>query len=263
MVLDVMKGYWQVANGLGDVAVQRARELAEALTSQGVEVTSQTQEQVQVLTDEILEASRTNRDLLTGLIRTEVDRAVGRMGFVREEELAAVRHHVQRLEDQLRKEQQRATDRATGAVMTAADVSRSAAAAAGSTVTGAASKVRGLTGIGDEGSAPEATARMAHAAPDPAPAAKTAPQATTAKKTPAQKTTAKKAPAKKATAKKAPAKKAAPQPAATKPAATKTAAKKPAAKKTAAKKAPAKTTTAKKASTTKKATPRTSPKSSS
>ena len=27
MVLDVMKGYWQVANGLGDVAVQRAREL--------------------------------------------------------------------------------------------------------------------------------------------------------------------------------------------------------------------------------------------
>lgn len=258
MVLDVMKGYWQVANGLGDVAVQRARELAEALTSQGVEVTSQTQEQVQVLTDEILEASRTNRDLLTGLIRTEVDRAVGRMGFVREEELAAVRHHVQRLEDQLRKEQQRATDRATGAVMTAADVSRSAAAAAGSTVTGAASKVRGLTGIGDEGSPHEAPARMAPAAPDTAPTTKAEPQATTAKKTPAKKTTAKKAPAektavKKATPKKAPAKKAAPQPAATKPAA----------KKTAAKRAPAKATTAKKSSTTKKAAPRTSPKSSS
>lgn len=30
-----------------------------------------------------------------GLVKTEVDRAVGRMGFVREEELAAVRRHVQ------------------------------------------------------------------------------------------------------------------------------------------------------------------------
>ena len=44
-----------------------------------------------------LHGIRTNRDLLTGLVRTEVDRAVGRMGFVREEELAAVRKHVQRL----------------------------------------------------------------------------------------------------------------------------------------------------------------------
>lgn len=228
MVLDVMRGYWQVANGLGDVAVQRARELAEALTSQGVEVTSQTQEQVQVLTDEILEASRTNRDLLTGLIRTEVDRAVGRMGFVREEELAAVRHHVQRLEDQLRKEQQRATDRATGAVMTAADVSRSAAAAAGSTVTGAASKVRGLAGVGDD-----SPSTGAAAAPTPKTAASktAATKASATKASPTTKTSAKKpAATKKAAVKKTPA--------TTKTATTKTAAKKaPAKKATTAKKA--------------------------
>ena len=47
MVLDVLRGYVQVANGLGDVAVARARELAEALTSQSVEVSATTQEQVQ------------------------------------------------------------------------------------------------------------------------------------------------------------------------------------------------------------------------
>jgi hypothetical protein len=39
--------------------------------------------------------------MLTGMIRAEVDRAVGRMGFVREDELAALRRHVQRLEKQL------------------------------------------------------------------------------------------------------------------------------------------------------------------
>jgi hypothetical protein len=32
------------------------------------------------------------------MIRSEVDKAVGRMGFVREDELAALRRHVQRLE---------------------------------------------------------------------------------------------------------------------------------------------------------------------
>ena len=39
--------------------------------------------------------------MLTGLVRAEVDRAAGRLGFVREEELAAVRRHVSRLETQL------------------------------------------------------------------------------------------------------------------------------------------------------------------
>lgn len=40
--------------------------------------------------------------MLIGLIRTEVDRTVGRMGFVREDELAALRRQVQRLEEELR-----------------------------------------------------------------------------------------------------------------------------------------------------------------
>jgi hypothetical protein len=39
--------------------------------------------------------------MLVSMIRSEVDRAVGRMGFVREDELAALRRHVQRLEQQL------------------------------------------------------------------------------------------------------------------------------------------------------------------
>ena len=34
--------------------------------------------------------SKNNRDMLTAMIRAEVDKAVGRMGFVREDELAAL-----------------------------------------------------------------------------------------------------------------------------------------------------------------------------
>ena len=57
--------------------------------------------QVQELADDLMATSKGNRDLLTGMIRTEVDKAVGRMGFVREDELAALRRHVQRLESEL------------------------------------------------------------------------------------------------------------------------------------------------------------------
>jgi hypothetical protein len=57
--------------------------------------------QVQELADDLVTTSRNNREMLVGMIRAEVDRAVGRMGFVREDELAALRRHVQRLEKQI------------------------------------------------------------------------------------------------------------------------------------------------------------------
>ena len=57
--------------------------------------------QVAKLADDLVETSEQNRELIVGLVRTEVDRAAGRMGFVREEELAAVRRHVSRLESSL------------------------------------------------------------------------------------------------------------------------------------------------------------------
>lgn len=115
-VLDALRGYVQLATGLTEVTVARAREAAAALLSQGLDLgrvpdvpgkdsavnaATTAASQVQGLADELLETSKQNREMLTGLVRTEVDRAAGRLGFVREEELAAVRRHVSRLESQL------------------------------------------------------------------------------------------------------------------------------------------------------------------
>jgi hypothetical protein len=115
-VLDALRGYVQLATGLGEVTVAKAREAAAALLSQGldlekvpdvpgkdsaVDAAKVAAGQVQALTDNLLEQSSQNRELMVGLVRTEVDRAAGRLGFVREEELAAVRRHVSRLETQL------------------------------------------------------------------------------------------------------------------------------------------------------------------
>jgi polyhydroxyalkanoate synthesis regulator phasin len=115
-VLDALRGYVQLATGLTEVTMAKAREAAAALLAQGLDLgnvpdvpgkdsavsaATVAASQVQGLADDLLETSKQNRELLTGLVRTEVDRAAGRLGFVREEELAAVRRHVSRLETQL------------------------------------------------------------------------------------------------------------------------------------------------------------------
>ena len=97
-MLEDLRGYLQLATGITEVTASRAREIATSLLGQGKTVVP---EEVRGLADDLLETSRTNREMLIGLIRTEVDRAVGRMGFVREDELAALRRHVQRLESEL------------------------------------------------------------------------------------------------------------------------------------------------------------------
>ena len=111
-MLDALRGYVSLATGLTEVTVTKAREAAAALLTQGLDIGKvpdvpgkdsavAAASQVQGLADDLLETSKQNREMLIGLIRTEVDRAAGRMGFVREEELAAVRRHVARLEDQM------------------------------------------------------------------------------------------------------------------------------------------------------------------
>ena len=106
-MLEDWRGYLQLATGLTEVTARRARDIAGSLLSRGPDLDTLIPEgatsRVQDLADELVATSKANRELLIGLIRTEVDRAVGRLGFVREEELAAVRAHVARLEDQLEK----------------------------------------------------------------------------------------------------------------------------------------------------------------
>ena len=103
-MLNDLRGYLQLANGLTDVTAAKAKEMAANLIAQGLILSTKAPDlvgQVQELADDLLSTSRNNRDMLKGLVRSEVDRSVSRMGFVREDELAAVRRHIQRLEQEL------------------------------------------------------------------------------------------------------------------------------------------------------------------
>jgi len=100
-VLDGLRGYVQLASGLTEVTASKARDAAMALVNQGMQLTGKTpdvMDSVQDIADDLLTTSKQNRELLVGIVRTEVDKAVGRMGFVREDELAALRARIEHLE---------------------------------------------------------------------------------------------------------------------------------------------------------------------
>ncbi|MFI5713885.1 phasin family protein [Kribbella sp. NPDC051620] len=195
MVMDALRGYVQLANGLTEVTKQRAQQAAKALLQQtGADaLTAGVTTKVSDLAEEIVATSKSNRQLLQAIVANEVEGAVARLGFVRSEEVAALTRRVDGLERELAE----AND-----ALVAATAAASAPAPASSASTSASTSAAA-------GAGPAAK----KAAVKTPPVKKTAGSAKTAAKTAAVKQAAvKKAAAKKTsaakTAKKAPAKKA-------------------------------------------------------
>ena len=103
--LSTVRNYLEMATGLTEATASKAMEVAGSLIAKGVSMG--TKQPVDVASsvaqaaDDLMAQSKTNRDLLIGLIRTEVDKAIGRVGFVREDELAALRARVEKVEAHL------------------------------------------------------------------------------------------------------------------------------------------------------------------
>lgn len=106
--LGPLKNYVELASGLTEVTANKAKDAAMALIAQGMSLgTKQPADvaaTVQQAADDLVALSKTNRDMLIDMIRSEVDKAVGRMGFVREDELAALRARVDKLDKQVKDE---------------------------------------------------------------------------------------------------------------------------------------------------------------
>jgi polyhydroxyalkanoate synthesis regulator phasin len=168
-VADAFQSYINMVTGVTKTTQEKASATARALLKQaGLEdVAAEASERVAKLTEEIINASRTNRELMEHYVTAEVDKAAARLGFARADEVHALRDEVASLRAQLDEA------RANEARMYEA---RAAAAKAAP--------------------AKKAPAKRTSAKKVPA---KKAP----AKKAPANRTSAKKAPTKKAPAKKA------------------------------------------------------------
>lgn len=83
MVRDGVRSYLGMAAGIGTLTRQRAVAAARAVVSSG----EATAEQVSSLADDLLATSRANREAVAGLVRVEVERALGRLGLATAEDI--------------------------------------------------------------------------------------------------------------------------------------------------------------------------------
>jgi hypothetical protein len=117
-VLDMMKGYLQLAAGLGDMsrrkAMDAARELLEGMPVAGLRGGSGAGPdvlagQVAAVADELMAIGRQNRRLLVQLVRTETEAVLASLG-ARPDQAATPGRGAERLDDQLRALRDRVDD---------------------------------------------------------------------------------------------------------------------------------------------------------
>lgn len=103
MVVEAVQTYVNLVNGLSRATREKAWSAAHGLLAQaGLEgVANDAEQRVAKLSEEILAASRANRELLENLVAAEVGKAVGRLGFIRSEDLDEVREEIAELRVQL------------------------------------------------------------------------------------------------------------------------------------------------------------------
>ena len=203
--------YVELITGLRRFTQDKAGALAHDLLAQAGldEFATDAQHRISRLADEIMVASKANREMLQHLVRGEVDKAMGRLRFARAEEVSDLRAEVDELQarlDQLEAEQNGSgwadaedAPSPAGSDPLIEDVLTPATRRPASKVPAAKRAVRRAS-----------TTKATTAVKTPTTQATTKKSTTTAaaKKSPTKKATAKKTPTKKATTKKATTKKA-------------------------------------------------------
>jgi polyhydroxyalkanoate synthesis regulator phasin len=108
-VAEAFQAYINMVTGVSKSTQAKAAATARALLKQaGLEdVATQTSERVTKLAEEMLHASRTNRELWQHFVTAEVDKATARLGFARADEVQALRDEVAGLRAQLNAEMAR------------------------------------------------------------------------------------------------------------------------------------------------------------
>jgi len=102
-VAEAFQTYINMVSGVTKSTQAKAAATARALLKQaGLEdVAAETSERVAKLAEEIMNASRTNRELLQHYVTTEVDKAAARLGFARAEDVRALRDEIESLRAEL------------------------------------------------------------------------------------------------------------------------------------------------------------------
>jgi len=102
-VADPFQSYINMVTGVTKTTQEKASATARALLKQaGLEdVAAEATERVAKLAEEIMNAARTNRELMQHYVTAEVGKAAARLGFARADEVQALRDEVASLRAQL------------------------------------------------------------------------------------------------------------------------------------------------------------------
>jgi polyhydroxyalkanoate synthesis regulator phasin len=133
-VTEAFQAYINMVTGVTKTTQAKAAATARALLKQAGldDVASEASERVTKLAEEIINASRTNRELLQNFVTAEVDKVAARLGFARAEKVEALRDEIVSLRTQLNE----ATLRAARAEATKKAAIKKAAARSAATMTG-------------------------------------------------------------------------------------------------------------------------------
>jgi polyhydroxyalkanoate synthesis regulator phasin len=133
-VTEAFQAYINMVTGVTKTSQAKAAATARAMLKQaGLEdVATEASERVTKLAEEIMNASRTNRELLQHFVTAEVDKAAARLGFARADEVAALRDEIASLRTQLSE----ATVRAGKAAATKKTAKKAPARKTAATMTG-------------------------------------------------------------------------------------------------------------------------------
>src|SRR5215216_4379086 len=101
---DAWRAYLELALGLSEASRKKATKVAKDLLGKG----GATAEQLQTVAEELVKTSAANREAITKLVRSELDRALGVVGLATAEEVGDLTSRVRDLEQQLQEAQARA-----------------------------------------------------------------------------------------------------------------------------------------------------------
>jgi polyhydroxyalkanoate synthesis regulator phasin len=106
MVIDAVRNYLQLATGLTEVTMGKAKQAAAAVVSQADSVRDLigpdvAKKAVGDLAEELITTSRNNRDLLLAIVRSEAERVIDRVGVATRDEIEALDARVRRLDERL------------------------------------------------------------------------------------------------------------------------------------------------------------------
>ena len=158
---EALQAYINMVTGVTRSTQAKAAATARALLRQaGLEkAATETGDRATKLAEEIMNASRANRELLQHLMTAEVDKAAARLGFARAEEVQALRDEIAGLRAQLDEAIARSAKSASG--------SRATARKAPAKKTAAAMKPTNKATTRRPGQEPPRTAASSASASDP------------------------------------------------------------------------------------------------